>query len=45
MLRLAPYLTNNLFRFVPASFSTMRRVGKYYVPDLPAYRVNKEALR
>lgn len=40
MLRLVPSLTNNLCKLIPAYFSTMRRVGKHYVPDLPAYRVN-----
>jgi Na+(H+)/acetate symporter ActP len=45
MITLVPKFTHNLLTCLSAASFTMRKVGKYTVPDLPAYKVNPAALR
>jgi hypothetical protein len=46
MIKLIPRFQDQLITCIcKAAFSNMRKVGKYTVPDLPAYKVNPEAFR
>lgn len=48
MIRLVPKFRQHLYTIVGSmnqGFSTLRRVGKLAVSDLPAYKMNTDALR
>jgi hypothetical protein len=41
LTRITPQIHRLLQQTLPIyTFASMRKIGKYYVPDLPAYRIN-----
>ncbi len=45
MIKLVPKFTHNLLTLLNVASFSLRKVGKYTVPDLPAYQVKTEALK